>query len=55
MPELPDVEGWRRYAARYAQGRRVRAVRVRDDAVLRNTSPQGLGRALKGSRLGAPG
>lgn len=54
MPELADVEGWRRYAARYAEGRRVRGVRVRDDQVLRNTSPQGLGRALQGQRLGHP-
>lgn len=54
MPELADVEGWRRYVARYAAGRRVRSVRVRDDAVLRNTSPQGLGRALEGARIGAP-
>lgn len=54
MPELADVEGWKRYVARYAQGRRVRRVRVRDDQLLRNTSPQGLGRALRGRRLGTP-
>lgn len=54
MPELPDVEGWKRYVARYAEGRRVRGVRVQDPRVLRNTSPQGLGRALGGARLGHP-
>jgi len=54
MPELADVEGWRRYVARYARGRRVRRVRTRDAEVLRNTTPQGLGRALKGGRIGAP-
>lgn len=54
MPELADVEGWKRYVARYAAGRRVRAVRVLDDGVVRGTTPQGLGRALKGRRLGRP-
>lgn len=54
MPELADVEGWRRYVARFARGRRVRGVSAPDPSVLRNTSPQGLGRALAGHRLGAP-
>lgn len=54
MPELPDVEGLARYLARYAVGRRVRHVRVRDAGVLRNTTPQGLGHALDGERLGEP-
>lgn len=48
------MEGWKRYVSRYVEGRRVRSVRVSDTQVLRNTSPQGLGRALKGHRLGHP-
>ena len=54
MPELPDVEGFRRYLARHARGRRVRGVRVPAPDVLRNTSPQGLARALRGRRLSSP-
>ena len=54
VPELPDVEGWKRYAARYAEGQRVRRVRVPDKQVLRNISPRGLARALSGQRLGHP-
>jgi formamidopyrimidine-DNA glycosylase len=54
MPELPDVEGFRRYFARYAEGRRIRGVRVPAPDVLRNTSPQGLARALRGRRFVHP-
>ena len=54
MPELPDVEGFRRYFARYAKGRRVRGVRVPAREVLRNTSPPGLARSLRGRRFGSP-
>ncbi|HKO27181.1 MAG TPA: DNA-formamidopyrimidine glycosylase family protein, partial [Solirubrobacteraceae bacterium] len=54
MPELPDVEGFRRHFARYAQGRQVRAVHVRDQSLVRNTSAQGLGRALAGRRFQKP-
>lgn len=53
MPELPDVEGFFRMAAR-ATGRRIERVEVADARILRNTSPQGLGRALKGSTLERP-
>ena len=48
MPELPDVEGFRRYFNRHAAGGRVKRVEVRDRAMLRNSSPQGVGRALRG-------
>lgn len=54
MPELPDVEGWRRHLTEHASGQRVRRVEVPDATVLRNTTPQGLGRALKDQRLGEP-
>lgn len=54
MPELPDVEGFRRELAEHAQGRRVERVTAPGPEVLRNTTPQGLGRALKGRRFQAP-
>ena len=53
MPELPDVEGFRRTFERHAEGKRVRGVRVLDRGVVRNTTPQRLGRALSGRRFGA--
>lgn len=54
MPELPDVEGFRRYMARHARGRRIEHVEVPDRELVRNRSPQALGRALKRARFGAP-
>lgn len=54
MPELPDVEGYRRYFTRHAAGKRIRSVEVRAADVVRNTSPQGLGRALRGRSFGRP-
>src|SRR5918994_1449790 len=54
MPELPDVEGFRRYMARHATGKRITGVRVRSPAILRNTNPQGLSRAVKGRVLTKP-
>lgn len=54
MPELADVDGWRRHFQRYATGHRVDRVDVRDDDVLHDTSPQGLGRALAGVELPSP-
>lgn len=54
MPELPDVEGFRRTFARYATGRPVRGVRAVDASMLRETSPQGLGRSLRGRRFSKP-
>jgi formamidopyrimidine-DNA glycosylase len=44
MPELPDVEGFRRYLARHAQGRRIERVEVPDAELVRNRSAQALGR-----------
>lgn len=43
MPELPDVEGFKRYLNRHAAGRRIEAVEVRDPMMLRSGSPRGLG------------
>jgi formamidopyrimidine-DNA glycosylase len=54
MPELSDVEGFRRYLARYAKGRRIDAVEVLDGSMLRNSSAQALGRAVRGRRFAAP-
>jgi formamidopyrimidine-DNA glycosylase len=54
MPELPDVEGFRRYFARYAKGKRVTGVEVPAPDVLRNTSPQAFARSLRGRRFRAP-
>lgn len=52
MPELPDVEGFRRVFAEHATGARVERVTVPAPDVLRNTSPQALGRALHARRFG---
>jgi formamidopyrimidine-DNA glycosylase len=54
MPELPDVEGFRRVLAEHATGRRVRRVEVHDRAMLRNRSPHALGRALEDARFREP-
>jgi formamidopyrimidine-DNA glycosylase len=54
VPELPDVEGFRRYLARYAAGRRIERVEVRDRELVRNASPRALGSALEGETLGEP-
>lgn len=54
MPELPDVEGFRRYLARHAEGRRIVSVEVPDRAMARNRSPRTLAQALEGKRFGSP-
>ncbi|MFN2543666.1 MAG: Fpg/Nei family DNA glycosylase [Actinomycetota bacterium] len=54
MPELPDVESYRRFFSRHAAGRTVRRTVVPDPAILRNTDPQTLDRALKGRRFEEP-
>lgn len=54
MPELPDVEGFRRELAGALPGRRVRHVQVQDAGILRNTTAQALGRRLAGRRFGSP-
>ena len=54
MPELPDVEGFRRELADKLPGRQVRAVDVRDAGVLRNTTAPALARNLDRHRFGKP-
>jgi len=54
MPELPDVEGFRRYLARHPEGQRIVGVHVPDREIVRNRSPQAFGRTLNGARFAAP-
>jgi formamidopyrimidine-DNA glycosylase len=54
MPELPDVEGFRRYWSRYMTGERVRRVEVPAPAIVRNRSARALGQALAGRRFSRP-
>ncbi|MDY6995561.1 MAG: DNA-formamidopyrimidine glycosylase family protein [Actinomycetota bacterium] len=54
MPELPDVEGFRRELAETLPGRRICGVEVPDSAILRNCTAQRLGRTLSGRRFGRP-
>jgi formamidopyrimidine-DNA glycosylase len=51
VPELPDVEGFKRYLVRYADGRIVTGVKVHDRVLLRNRSPQTLARAVNRRKL----
>lgn len=54
MPELPDVEGFRRVFAEHAAGRTVRRVVVTDAGVLRNASARTLDRSLRRRRFEEP-
>ncbi|WP_326807974.1 Fpg/Nei family DNA glycosylase [Streptomyces sp. NBC_01186] len=54
MPELPDVEGFRRVLADCAQGRTIQRIEVRDTGVLHGVSPRQLRDALEGRRFGVP-
>ena len=54
MPELPDVEGFRRTFQKHAAGKLVRAVRWIDRSMLRDTTQQRVARALKGRRFARP-
>lgn len=53
MPELPDVEGFRRVLAERGR-RRIEDVVVRDAQVLREVSADRLRSALRGRRFGEP-
>jgi formamidopyrimidine-DNA glycosylase len=53
MPELPDVEGFRRVLAR-AAGRRITRVDVRDAGVVRGTSASAVKRVIPGHAFGTP-
>jgi formamidopyrimidine-DNA glycosylase len=54
VPELPDVEGFRRELAKTLPHRRIEDVDVRDPGILRNASASTLARRLAGHRFGAP-
>src|SRR5688500_9403607 len=47
MPELPDVEAYRRFFAEHAPGRKIEEVWV-DPTIVRNTTPEDLQRTLGG-------
>jgi formamidopyrimidine-DNA glycosylase len=53
MPELPDVHGLRNAFARHASGKKVKGVSV-DSDIVRNCTPQALGRALRDRRFKDP-
>ncbi|WP_127933679.1 Fpg/Nei family DNA glycosylase [Nonomuraea polychroma] len=53
MPELPDVEGFRRVLSEHT-GEPIRAVRVRDPGVLRGIGARQLTDALRGHRFERP-
>jgi formamidopyrimidine-DNA glycosylase len=55
VPELPEVEAYRRFFAEHAMGRTVRAVDVLDPAIVRNAAAGDVGRALAGRRFEEPG
>jgi formamidopyrimidine-DNA glycosylase len=54
MPELPDVEAYRRFFDDHATGRTVRRVVVTDEGILRNVTSRTLDRALRGHRFKTP-
>jgi formamidopyrimidine-DNA glycosylase len=54
MPELPDVEGFRRYLARHAEGQRIVEVDVLDRELVRNRSARAFARALQNERFNVP-
>lgn len=54
VPELPDVEGFRRELAATLPRRRIRHVTVKDPGILRNTTAKAFARRLAGHRFGAP-
>jgi formamidopyrimidine-DNA glycosylase len=51
MPELPDVENYKRYLNRTALHRRIAGVQFGDRRVLGGVSAQRLARAVKGRRI----
>ncbi|UUU32357.1 Fpg/Nei family DNA glycosylase [Streptomyces sp. CA-210063] len=54
MPELPDVEGFRKVLESCAKGRVIQRVDVRDPGVLHGTSTERLRDALEGRRFTEP-
>ncbi|MBO0728940.1 MAG: hypothetical protein J2P57_06745 [Acidimicrobiaceae bacterium] len=54
MPELPDVEGFRRLLERHGAGRRVCAVDVRDAGVLHGLSSRRFAESVSGRCFASP-
>jgi len=54
MPELAEVEGFRRFFSRHAAGKRIRGVDVLDEVSLRNAAPNEADAALFGKRFDEP-
>jgi formamidopyrimidine-DNA glycosylase len=54
VPELPDVEGFRRTFSKYAAGKKPQAVRWIDASMLRETTPNRVAHALKEARFSEP-
>jgi formamidopyrimidine-DNA glycosylase len=54
MPELPDVEGFRRTLASCAQGRRIERVHVADAGVLHGVTARRFRDRLRGRTFGEP-
>jgi formamidopyrimidine-DNA glycosylase len=54
VPELPDVERFRRFFALHAAGRAVRSLEALDPAIVRNATPEALEQALRGRRFDEP-
>ncbi|MFI9720811.1 Fpg/Nei family DNA glycosylase [Streptomyces sp. NPDC052396] len=54
MPELPDVEGFRKVLESCAKGRVIQRIEVRDTGVLHGVSARGLRSALEGRRFTTP-
>jgi formamidopyrimidine-DNA glycosylase len=53
MPELPDVEHYRRFFSERATGRTVARLQA-DPTIVRNTTPRALAAALRGRRFEEP-
>lgn len=51
MPELPDVESFRRHLDATSLNQEIRAVEIRDARMLQGVSPQGLRRNLEGGEF----
>ena len=54
MPELPDVEGFKRTLGEHAAGHRIERVEIRDPGVLRGVSARQLRTRLRGCRFAEP-
>jgi formamidopyrimidine-DNA glycosylase len=54
VPELPEVESYRRFFADHATGKPVRRVEVLDQAIVRNAPAESVNAALRGRRFEEP-